>query len=207
MIPRLSPSELHTIHSRGEGQFVEFKSAWDHGTKPPKPLCRRSLRDKIADAVAAFANADGGLLLVGVDDDGTATGHGYAQRCGRTLRRTPPPTHPPADCRTARLTLDCHEILAFQVPIAPEAVMIEGNGFPYRVGSRIVREPQEVINQRKQAYRRIGYEHASGRKPPWTTWTCGSPSRSCKTRRSEAAPSWRHSSTTASSRGTPATGG
>ena len=65
---------------------------------------------------------------------------------------------PAVDCRTERLTLDCHEILAFEVPIAPEAVMIGGNGFPYRVGSRIVREPQEIISQRKQAYRRVGYE-------------------------------------------------
>ena len=27
--PLLSPTELQTILSRGEGQFVEFKSAWD----------------------------------------------------------------------------------------------------------------------------------------------------------------------------------
>ena len=71
------PPELRTILSRGEGQFVEFESAWDRSAKPPRPLSRRAVRDKIADAVAAFANADGGLLLVGVDDDGTATGHGY----------------------------------------------------------------------------------------------------------------------------------
>lgn len=154
-----SPTELQTILSRGEGQFVEFKSAWDHATTPPKPLWRRALRDKIADVVAAFANADGGLLLIGVDDDGTATGHGYADKDVDALFAVPHRRLTPSvDCRTDRLTLDCHEILAIEVPIAPEAVMIEGNGFPYRVGSRIVREPQEVINQRKQAYRRVGYE-------------------------------------------------
>jgi ATP-dependent DNA helicase RecG len=65
---------------------------------------------------------------------------------------------PAVRCRTARLTFDCHEILGFEVPIAPEAVMIEGNGFPYRVGARIVHEPQETINRRKQAYRVVGYE-------------------------------------------------
>lgn len=76
MTALLTPAELRTILSRGEGQFVEFKSAWDRGSTSPSPLGRRALRDKIAVA-AAFANADGGLLLVGVDDDGTATGHGY----------------------------------------------------------------------------------------------------------------------------------
>ena len=157
--PLLSPPELQTILSRGEGQFIEFKSAWDHSTTPPKPLRRRALRDKIADVVAAFANADGGLLLIGVDDDGTATGHGYADKDVDALFAVPHRRLTPAvDCRTDRLTLDCREILAFEVPMAPQAVMIDGDGFPYRVGSRIVREPQEVINQRKQAYRRVGYE-------------------------------------------------
>jgi len=42
--------------------------------------------------------------------------------------------------------------------MSPEAVMIEGNGFPYRADDQILREPQEVINQRKEAYRSVGYE-------------------------------------------------
>ena len=159
MTPLLSDSELRTILSRGEGQFVEFKSAWDRGSRPPKRLRRRALRDKIADVVAGFANADGGLLLVGVDDDGTPTGHGYSERDVAAFFEVPRRRlNPATDCRTASLGLDGHEILAFQVPIAPEAVMIDGNGFPYRSGTRIVREPQEVINERKQAYRRVGYE-------------------------------------------------
>ena len=159
MIPLLTTAELRTILSRGEGQFVEFKSAWDHATTPPKPLWCRALRDKIADVVAAFANADGGLLLIGVDDDGTATGHGYADKDIDGLVAVPHRRLMPAvACRTERLALGCHEILAFQVSIAPEAVMIKGNGFPYRVGARVIREPQEVINQRKQAYHRVGYE-------------------------------------------------
>ena len=157
--PFLSHEELRTILSRGEGQFVEFKSAWDRGSSPARRLWRRALRDKIADVVAAFANADGGLLLVGVDDDGTPTGHGYPERDVAAFFDVPSRRlNPAAPCRTARFNLDGHEILAFQVSITPEAVMIGGNGFPYRIGSQIVREPREVINQRKQAYRRVGYE-------------------------------------------------
>lgn len=35
--PFLSSTELLTILSRGEGQFVEFKSVWDRSsTSPPK---------------------------------------------------------------------------------------------------------------------------------------------------------------------------
>ncbi len=39
-----------------------------------------------------------------------------------------------------------------------EAIMVEENGYPYRAGDQVVREPQEVINARKQAYRRVGFE-------------------------------------------------
>ena len=157
--PFLSLEEVRKILSRSEGQFVEFKSAWDRSSSPARRLRRRALRDKIADVVAAFANADGGLLLVGVDDDGTPTGHGYSEREVAAFFEVPSRRLSPAvPCRTARFNLDGHEILAFQVSITPEAVMIGGNGFPYRIGSQIVRESQELINQRKQAYRRVGYE-------------------------------------------------
>ena len=67
-------------------------------------------------------------------DDGTAIGHAYPDHVVDDLFAVPGRRLTPAvNCRTARLSLDCHEILAFQVPITPEAAMIEGNGFPYRV--------------------------------------------------------------------------
>lgn len=136
-----------------------MKAGQVHSATARRPLPRRALRDKIADVIAAFANADGGLLLVGVEDDGSPTGHDYPSHVVEDLFAVPHRRLTPAvDCRTARLSLDCHEILAFQVPIVPEAVMIDGDGFPYRVGARVIREPQEIINQRKQAYRRVGYE-------------------------------------------------
>ena len=104
--PFLADSELRTILSRGEGQFVEFKSAWDRGSRPPKRLRRRALRDKIADVVAGFANADGGLLLVGIDDDGTPTGHGYSERDVAAFFEVPRRRlNPATDCRTASLVV------------------------------------------------------------------------------------------------------
>ena len=65
---------------------------------------------------------------------------------------------PSVSCRADRLRIAGVEVLAFNVPIAPEAVMVTGNGFPYRVGDHVTREPQEIINERKQAYRRVGFE-------------------------------------------------
>jgi ATP-dependent DNA helicase RecG len=151
--------ELRALVAREEGQFLEFKSLWDLSAGSRRALDRRKARDFVAEYVAAFANADGGTLLLGVEDDGTPSGHGYPPEAVTDLLAVPERRLRPAvRCRSQRAMLDGYEVLVVQVPIAPEAVMVEANGFPYRVGDRVVREPQEVINTRKEAYRRVGYE-------------------------------------------------
>ncbi len=157
--PLFTEAELRDLLARDEGQFLEFKSVWDRSGDRPKHLSRRAVRDAIAEAAAAFANADGGLLLVGVEDDGSPTGHDYPEEAVADFVSVPDRRlRPPLACRVERLAIDGAEILAFDVPNAPEAIMIDGNGFPYRVGDRVIQEPQEVINQRKEAYRRVGHE-------------------------------------------------
>lgn len=157
--PLYTVEELRALLEREEGQFLEFKSLWDRGTSPPATLDRRAARDFVAEVIAAFANADGGVLVLGVDDDGVPTGHGYPEDAIADILAVPERRlRPSVRCRTQRLRLDGQEVLVLEVRFAPEAVMVDGNGFPYRVGDRVLREPQEVINQRKQAYRAVGYE-------------------------------------------------
>ena len=157
--PILTEEELRDLVSRDEGQFLEFKSAWDRSGDTPKQVRRRAVRDAIAESVAAFANSDGGLLLIGVEDDGRPTGCDYPDDVIEEFVSVPRKRlRPPVSCRCDRLSIAGIEVLVFSVPIAPEAVMVDGNGFPYRVGDHVTREPQEVINERKQVYRRVGYE-------------------------------------------------
>lgn len=57
-----------------EGQFREFKSAYSGA---PGKKEKRSIRDickDVGEALVAFANADGGELIIGVEDDGVLTG-------------------------------------------------------------------------------------------------------------------------------------
>ena len=154
-----SESELRALIERGEGQFLEFKSAWDRSGGQATPLPRRALRDKIAEVVAAFANADGGVLLVGVEDDGAPSGHGYPEKVVEGLLAVPKTRlDRRVSCRAARGRVGDFEVLIFVTSMAPEAIMVEGNGFPYRVGAHIVRERQETIDAKKQAYEDSGYE-------------------------------------------------
>jgi len=151
--------ELRAPLEREEGQFLEFKSLWDLSKDSRRVLDRRRARDLVAEYVAGFANADGGTLLLGVEDDGTPTGHGYPADAVADLLAVPERRLRPAvRCRSQRVTVAGNEVLVLQVPITAEAIMVEANGFPYRAGDRVLREPQEVINARKEAYRRVGYE-------------------------------------------------
>ncbi|MBI5882178.1 MAG: putative DNA binding domain-containing protein [Elusimicrobia bacterium] len=157
--PLFSEAEVRALLERPEGQFLEFKSLWDRSVDPPRPVDRRSVRDTVAEYAAAFANADGGTLVLGVEDDGAPSGHRYPADAIEDIMAVPQRRlRPGLACPWQRITIDGHDVLLCQVPFAPEAVMVEANGFPYRTGDRVIREPQTVINQRKQAYRRVGYE-------------------------------------------------
>src|SRR5258706_12014071 len=82
-----------TAISLGESHFREFKSVL-HGTpghksvRDSKSVCR-----DIAEALVAFANADGGELLVGVEDNGEVTGLDSASASYIELLERAPTSH------------------------------------------------------------------------------------------------------------------
>lgn len=58
----------------GESQFREFKSAWEGPLSSKKRRDSKAIAKDISETLVAFANADGGELLIGVEDDGQITG-------------------------------------------------------------------------------------------------------------------------------------
>src|SRR6266571_9260234 len=73
----VAPVSLEALIAEGESDELEFKSTlrWDlkEGT------VNKRLEEVIAKTVAAFANSQGGTLLIGVDDEGQVLGleHDY----------------------------------------------------------------------------------------------------------------------------------
>lgn len=71
------PVSLHDMISEGESDELEFKSTlrWDI----KEGAVSKKLEEVILKTVAAFANSQGGTLLIGVDDEGTILGleHDY----------------------------------------------------------------------------------------------------------------------------------
>ncbi len=66
------PISLEDIINNGENEEIEFKSSlrWDCENE----VLNKDLESVIAKTIAALSNADGGLLLIGVEDDGKILG-------------------------------------------------------------------------------------------------------------------------------------
>ena len=134
-----------------EGQYFEKKSLF-HGTPGDKrPRSRREVRDEIAVHVAAFANADGGVLVLGVEDDGEVSGHGYPMEELDKLLAVPSNRLRPSLSPGRLITIDDKVVILFEVGAASRAVMVIGNGFPRREGDQVIQSSEEAINHVKDA--------------------------------------------------------
>ncbi len=109
----MTPEELRAVIARGESLTTEFKS--DRG-----PLSDAELLE----TVVCLTNAQGGILLVGVEDGGTVTGlhqrhrqapHGLASFIASR-------TKPPLNVQIAIVTLPEGPVAAIEVPPASQTV-------------------------------------------------------------------------------------
>lgn len=77
-----APVTLEELISEGESDELEFKSTlrWDLN----RSTVNKTLEQSVLKSIAAFANAQGGTLLIGVSDDGTIVGleHDYLSHDG-----------------------------------------------------------------------------------------------------------------------------
>jgi ATP-dependent DNA helicase RecG len=107
-----------TIELR-ESQFREFKSAWEGPPNEKKPRDPKSVSKDIAETLVAFANADGGELLVGVEDDGTVTSFSFSESTVQKLLQVPVTgihrDTPLSSPRATVLTLTDKKILYFSI--------------------------------------------------------------------------------------------
>jgi ATP-dependent DNA helicase RecG len=69
----------------GESHFREFKSALEGRPDNKKPRLTKSICSDIGEALVSFANADGGAILIGVEDDGTITGIPHSEEDVQTM--------------------------------------------------------------------------------------------------------------------------
>src|SRR5436309_2440239 len=104
----------------GESHFREFKSALQGPEMAKRPRSAKSICDNIAEALVAFANADGGELLIGVEDSGRITGLPQSADDVQMMLAAPR-SHVHAEAilpltAATELLLDGQRVLFFSVP-------------------------------------------------------------------------------------------
>ena len=130
----------------GEDSTIEFKRELPH-------------RDSLADEIAAFANANGGVILIGVDDDGDIVGMDRqdldrTEKTGVAICRDS--IDPMVYIVTKKLRIDDQNLLKIEVPRSP-FVHKTSNGYFIRQGSSkremTTEQLGRLLQSRSQAHR------------------------------------------------------
>jgi ATP-dependent DNA helicase RecG len=144
--------------SLGESHFREFKSVL-HGTPDKKTLREtKSVCRDIGEALVAFANADGGELLIGVEDNGNISGVESANDAQIELFEKAAISHvhsktPIPSIRFACLEIDAHKVLYFSVQKSTSHVHLTSDGrcVQRRDLETVPIPPDEIIFHRRES--------------------------------------------------------
>lgn len=123
---------LATGIEQGESQFREFKSAIDRSVVPVKGRDVKAICRDIGEALVSFANADGGELFVGVEDDGTITGIPHKDDLIAAMTSAPKthvhPDTPLAGTSIVRFQTNDVTLLYFQVAKSTTRIHLTSDG-------------------------------------------------------------------------------
>jgi ATP-dependent DNA helicase RecG len=123
-----------------EGQFFERKSALDRSAGRVRPRKAKDIARDVAETLSAMANADGGELVVGLEDDGSISGVPHAEDRIRLLLGVPKDRNyvvPPLPCRVRKLTTpEGLYLLHYEVDWSPDVHLLSDSRCLLRVFDR-----------------------------------------------------------------------
>jgi ATP-dependent DNA helicase RecG len=156
---------VRTTLSMSESHFREFKSAWEGSPGDKRPRDAKTVKRDVGETLVAFANADGGELLVGVEDDGAVTGVPHHERIVQSFLdawRTHVHARTPLDRPLAlQLEIDGQKVLYFSVEKGTSLVHLTQDGrCLQRKDRESVPVASEVINFERQE--RLSREYDRG---------------------------------------------
>ena len=132
-----------------EGQHFDRKSLYEGEDGAKRSRNRRVVRDQVAEYVAGFANAEGGVLILGIEDDRAITGHQLPQDALNSILKTPSTRLKPVQPDGFIMNVQGCELIVFDVPASDVPVQVIGDGFPLRMGDQTVQSSESQINTLK----------------------------------------------------------
>ena len=143
--------------SLGESHFREFKSAIEGPPGEKRPRKVKSIATDVGEALVAFANADGGELLVGVEDDGSITGIESLSEKQQSLIESAAKSRihtdtPISSVKIASIDIDNHVVIYFSVLKSTSYIHLTSSGrcVQRRDLETVPISPDEIIFSRKE---------------------------------------------------------
>ena len=116
----------------GESHFREFKSGFEGPNNDKKPRQIKDICQNISKTLVAFANADGGELIVGAEDDGEITGLDFKEDLLKVIMDAPKTyvhsTTPLPATKSQIVEFENKKVAYFSVPKGTEHVYITSDG-------------------------------------------------------------------------------
>ena len=160
--------ELETLLKEERGQFFEFISAYEQkkrGTQTKRP---QDLAREIARILNGMVNADGGVLLVGVEPDKSLTGLPFSEAEIKELGEVPRRLlNPPLPTLHERIDLGNLLLLRFEVSPGLEIRRVASGRTFYRIASENPAVAPEQIRLLKDAKLSYSYERQPVHQAGW----------------------------------------
>jgi ATP-dependent DNA helicase RecG len=152
-------SDIEWSLHQNEGQFFERKSCYDRSGGQVRRRPVRDVARDVAETLVAMANADGGTVVLGIEDDGTISGVDYPEDRLDVLRRAPQ-THVTPSLRVqVRLDdIEGQQIMLFETDWSVEAHQLSDGRYLLRVGDQNMPFPARDIEAMKEGKRRRATE-------------------------------------------------
>lgn len=147
--------EIKQWISAKEGPFFERKSAFDRSSGRARQRKAADIARDIVETLTAMANADGGEMVVGMENDGAVTGVPHADDKVRLLLSAPKDRNyvsPPLPCVTRELSdQNGKRLLHFQVDWSPSVHLLADSRCLLRVGDSNQPFDKDKIKALKEA--------------------------------------------------------
>ena len=152
-------SDIEWSLHQNEGQFFERKSCYDRSGGQVRRRPVRDVARDIAATLVAMANADGGTIVLGIEDDSTISGVDYPEDRLDVLRRAPQ-THITPSLRVQERLVDVEsqQIMLFETDWSAEAHQLSDGRYLLRVGDQNMPFLARDIEAMKEGKRRRATE-------------------------------------------------
>jgi ATP-dependent DNA helicase RecG len=153
----MTPQELHALIALGEGQLIEFK-----------PFGGGVSVTSLAETIVAFANAEGGTILIGVDDNGRITGFSpTTDNIDRLLNAARDCCQPPVPVNLERVEMNGRTVVAIIVERSTSLHSHVDGRVILRVGSQDKRLLGDEIFKVASAKTQVSYENDAVSQATW----------------------------------------